>query len=53
MIHPSVAARRATGCVLALRDPGTALVARHGDDAAMVDEMRAMLADMLSTGADR
>lgn len=52
-VHASVCARRASDAVRLLRDEGTTMLARAGDSQERVTEDRAMLADMLSTGADR
>lgn len=52
-VHPSVAVRRAATVVRFLRDPGTNLLARFGDDPRFIEDARAMLDDMLSTGGDR
>ena len=46
-VHTSVAARRAATAVIALRDPGTHMLARAGDAKGFPDDARAMLADML------
>jgi hypothetical protein len=52
-LHSSVAVRRATTAVLALRDRGTNMLARAGDHPRFIEDARVMLDDMLSTGADR
>lgn len=51
-MHASNAARGAEFAVRQLRGLGRTL-GRPGDDPARVEEINAMLADMLSTGADR